>query len=137
MVVSRLLGAMPPTIPAPLNLDPEKARDDFAYLLDAFGEVLTDLGHSELADALPWNEQATVDPPIDDGQFTQALSIALRLATLAEENAFAQHRRQLQARSGLSAQSGSWGRVLTELRQAGLAPTENRHPRLPATVRRS
>ena len=102
---------MPSVIPAPLNLDADKARDDFAYLLEAFGEVLTELGHPELASALPWNPDADPNPRVDEGQLTQALSIALRLATLAEENASAQHRRKLQSADGLAAVSGSWGRV--------------------------
>ncbi len=110
-------------IPAPLNMDEQKAADDFAYLLDAFRDVLVDLGEAEIAAALPWGERH--DPsaePDDPDRLTQALSIAFRLATLAEENAVTQFRRNRESADGLTAVSGSWGRILSDLREAGHEP---------------
>jgi phosphoenolpyruvate carboxylase len=109
-----------PQIPAPLNLDPEKATADFTFLLEAFGEVLDELGAGDVAAALPWGERAAGPAAgADPRRLTQALSIAFRLATLAEENASAQHRRRLQDEQGLASVSGLWGRVLADLDAAG------------------
>lgn len=41
-------------IPAPLNLDPAKVDADFAFLIDAFRNVLIGFGSGDIADALPW-----------------------------------------------------------------------------------
>ncbi|MCP3975543.1 MAG: phosphoenolpyruvate carboxylase, partial [bacterium] len=111
---------MPPQIPAPMNLDSDKVGADFAYLLDAFREVLDELGEGAVAAALPWGD-ATLETTqdVDQRRLTQALSIAFRLATLAEENASAQHRRRLEDESGLDSVSGYWGRILAGLRAAG------------------
>jgi phosphoenolpyruvate carboxylase len=111
---------MSSTIPAPHSLDPGKATADFQYLLVAFREVLDELGDGALAAALPWGpalpgNAADADP----ARLTQALSIALRLITLAEENAAAQHRRRRQSEDGPAAASGLWGRILSDLRAAG------------------
>ena len=110
-------------IPAPLNVDEQKAADDFSYLLDAFRDVLVDLGEAEIAAALPWGDRH--DPsaePDDPDRLTQALSIAFRLATLSEENAAAQFRKSRESADGLAAVSGSWGRILSDLREAGHEP---------------
>jgi phosphoenolpyruvate carboxylase len=104
-------------------MDEQKAADDFSYLLDAFRDVLVDLGEAEIAAALPWGERH--DPsaePDDPDRLTQALSIAFRLATLSEENAATQFRKSRESADGLTAVSGSWGRILSDLREAGHEP---------------
>ncbi|MCP4966471.1 MAG: phosphoenolpyruvate carboxylase [bacterium] len=107
-------------VPAPLTLDQNKVDDDFAFLLDSFCEVLGDLGFGDVAAALPWRESTPgVAGDVDQRRLTQALSIAFRLATLAEENASAQHKRRLQDESGLESVSGLWGRMLADLKAAG------------------
>ncbi len=107
-------------IPAPLNLDPEKVERDFTFLLETFDEVLVELGAGDVAAALPWGGAASdVPPEVDRRQLTQAMSIAFRLATMAEENAAAQHRRRRQEAHGLGAVSGLWGRMLADLQAAG------------------
>ncbi len=114
-----------PGIPAPLNLDDQKAAADFAYLLDAFRDVLIDLGEVAIAAALPWGDRH--DPsvvPDDPDRLTQALSIAFRLATLSEENAAAQHRRSEESAAGPAAISGTWGRILSDLRDGGREPSD-------------
>ncbi|MDJ0954785.1 MAG: phosphoenolpyruvate carboxylase [Acidimicrobiia bacterium] len=107
-------------IPAPLTLDQAKVDADFNLLLDSFCEVLDDLGFGDVAAALPWRgtppEEAT---NVDQRRLTQALSIAFRLASLAEENASTQHRRRLEEESGLGSVSGLWGRMLADLEAAG------------------
>ena len=110
-----------PQIPAPLTVDPVKADSDFHYLLDAFAEVLVDLGQGAVAAGLPWLdgvEGASGDP--DPGKLTDAISICMLLATLAEENRSAQHRRDRVSADGPAALSGLWGRVLSDLAAAGL-----------------
>lgn len=109
-----------PQIPAPLTLDKAKVDADFTFLLDSFCEVLDDLGFGDVAAALPWR-RTTPDAAtqVDQRRLTQALSIAFRLATLAEENASAQHRRHLEDESGLGSVSGLWGRMLADLKAAG------------------
>ena len=114
-----------PQIPAPLSLDPTKVDTDIGFLLDIFREVLQELGVGDVAAALPWGDA----PPstaagVDQRLLTQAVSIAFRLITLAEENASAQHRRMLKSERGPAAISGLWGRVLGHLTRAGLSPEE-------------
>ena len=107
-------------IPAPLTLDSDKVNADFSFLLDAFREVLHEVGAGDIAAALSWEGSGSdAGPGVDARRFTQALSIAFRLATLAEENASAQHRRRLQDEYGLVSVSGLWGRMLADLKAAG------------------
>lgn len=115
---------MPPQIPAPLTVDPEKVADDFSYVLTAFEEVLRELGHDDVARALPWGNPNPIESiaGVDHRQLTDAIAIGLLLATLAEENAAAQHRRRIQSERGPQALSGSWGRVLSDLVEAGDDP---------------
>ncbi len=114
-----------PVIPAPLNLDADKAAADFAFLLDAFRDVLIDLGDEAVAAALPWGEpMPTPHEPPDPLRFGQALSIALRLAALAEENAAVHHRRQQETNAGLDSISGLWGRILFNLKESGHQPED-------------
>ena len=113
-----------PEIPAPLNLDDQKVARDFHYLLDAFRDVLVELGDAEIAAALPWGDRYdSATEPADQDRLTQAISIAFRLATLSEENAAAQYRRSRESADGPAAISGSWGRILSDLREAGHTPT--------------
>ncbi|NNF09177.1 MAG: phosphoenolpyruvate carboxylase, partial [Acidimicrobiia bacterium] len=108
-------------IPAPPNVDDTKVRRDFEYLLDAFRDVLTGLGEADIAGALPWGRDADrSDPPAEAGRFVQAISMAFQLATLAEENAAAQHRRAREQHDGTGAISGLWGRILTKAGAAGI-----------------
>jgi phosphoenolpyruvate carboxylase len=109
-----------PQIPAPLNLDQGKVDGDFAFLLAAFREVLNELGAGDVAAALSWGESESDERSgVDQRRLNQALSIAFRLATLAEENASSQHRRRLQDEHGLDSVSGLWGRMLADLKEAG------------------
>lgn len=108
-----------PQIPAPLNLEPTKADEDFTFLLDAFREVLGELGSADIAAALPWGSDPGRVEGINQRLFSQAMSIALRLRGLADENAQAQFRRQQATERGMSAASGLWGRVLADLVVAG------------------
>jgi phosphoenolpyruvate carboxylase len=105
-----------------LNVDPHKVEADFGFLLDAFREVLHELGAGDVAAALPWGEYQEVVTDVDPRPLTQALSIAFRLVTLAEENASAQHRRRLQEEHGLGSVSGLWRRTLANLEAAGHDP---------------
>lgn len=107
-------------IPSPPDLDPDKAASDFNFLLSAFTEVLNDLGEGTVAAALPWSDEPASSVPPDPERLSQAFSIAFQLATLAEENAAAQHRRARETASGPDAISGSWGRILGSLHDLGL-----------------
>jgi phosphoenolpyruvate carboxylase len=107
-------------IPSPPDVDPDKATADFEFLLDAFTEVLTELGETAVVAALPWSDGPASGAQPDPERLSQALSIAFQLATLAEENAAAQHRRAKETESGPDAISGTWGRILGSLHQVGL-----------------
>ena len=62
--ILRLAFGIMPVIPAPLNLDADKAEADFSFLLDAVREVLIDQGDEAVAAALPWGDSsASADPP--------------------------------------------------------------------------
>ena len=79
-------------------IDFEKAERDFLFLLHCFQEVLRDLGESDLADHLPWqNAGKPLEEYPDNERALQAFSIFFQLLNMAEENSAAQNRRALEA----------------------------------------
>ncbi|KAA5606053.1 phosphoenolpyruvate carboxylase [Roseospira marina] len=116
-----------------------KVERDLRYLMDAFAEVLREIGEDTVAERLPWPKQdgaaVSVDHsnvntwPEDPGdalveRCVEARSIAFQLLQQAEENAGAQSRRQVEAEEALEADSGSWEYVLTRLARDGWTPQE-------------
>lgn len=111
-----------------LRLGFEKIDRDRDRLLHAFADVLRDLGHSEIADALPWIGKRFDDPdsPVNPVDLCQATTIAFHLLNIVEENAANQMRRHGERTDGLLAESGLWGWYFRRLSEAGIDPVELR-----------
>ena len=95
---------------------------ELAYAMDAFREVLARLGHSDLADRLPWGER---EPEIVEGRdraLGQAYSIAFQLLNLVEERAAVQVRRLREKDHGPTAEKGMWPEKIRTMTAAGLTP---------------
>ncbi len=108
----------------------DKTHNDFARLLGAFREMLHEIGESQVADRLPWQEESleTVSaegwPEALHEKLTQACSIGFCLLQQVEENAIAQQRRSLETEKRLVEESGSWDRTLQRLTGLGWTPEE-------------
>ena len=97
-----------------------KVEGDLHFLMEAFREVLDGLGEAAIARSLPWlGNSAEVDWSVVGDRMAQADAIAFGLLNMAEENAIAQHRRGLQVAGRLYEDSGSFERVLHEVKQRG------------------
>ncbi|SDG69017.1 phosphoenolpyruvate carboxylase [Roseospirillum parvum] len=116
-----------------------KVDRDLRHLMDAFAEVLHEIGEGELARRLPWPAEngapIALDAPgvndwpqdLDDPlteRAVEARSIAFQLLHQAEENALAQSRRQVESEGALDADSGSWEYVLSRLAADGWSEAE-------------
>ena len=100
----------------------EKIERDLEFLIGCLGEVLTGLGHADLAALLPWTGKPMPGdinklPP----QTGLVYSIAFQLLNLVEENAAAQMRVLREGELGVSAEPGLWGQALAHLRERGFA----------------
>ena len=113
--------------------DYSKVEGDLGFLMEAFRELLDELGEPAVTEALPWralclgndagHAAVAVSDPWRDAEterLTQAFSIALQLLTQAEENAVAQQRRTLEADGRLSEEGGSWEQAFRHLKSLGL-----------------
>ncbi len=119
-----------------LRLGFEKIDRDRDRLLNAFADVLRDLGHPEIADALPWVGSRFADPDhrVDPVDLCQATTIAFHLLNIVEENAANQMRRHGERTSGLLSESGLWGWYFKRLSDAGVDPAALRDTLRRATV---
>ncbi len=99
-----------------------KIESDLAFLIQCFREVLEDLGQSELAAALPWDDVAT--PAVLPPRLGQAFSVAFQLLNLVEENAAEQTRRKREREEGMSAERGLWGEALEKLKASGFSSAD-------------
>src|SRR5262245_52119130 len=87
-----------------------KIDSDLVFLIDCFREVLEEMGQTELAAALPWDE---VPPPeVLPARLGQAYSVAFQLLNLVEENVSEQTRRRRESGEGTAAERGLWGEAL-------------------------
>ncbi|HEY1015188.1 MAG TPA: phosphoenolpyruvate carboxylase [Herpetosiphonaceae bacterium] len=86
--------------------------------------MLDAIGETELARLLAWapDQQAPIAPaePVAPERIAQALSMAFQLLHMAEEQAAADDRRELEEAQGLAALPGMWGNTLRKLGDAGL-----------------
>jgi len=103
----------------------EKIDRDLQFLIGCLGEVLTSLGHADLAAVLPWTGKALPEdlerlPP----QTGLVFSIAFQLLNLVEENAAAQMRSLREGELGVAAEHGLWGQALANLRERGFGGEE-------------
>jgi len=98
-----------------------KLESDLKFLIGCLGEVLTELGHGDMAVWLPWSDK----PQPADGKLPPQIglvySIAFQLLNMVEENAAAAMRVLREEKEGLSAEHGLWGRVLAVLKKNGVS----------------
>jgi len=98
-----------------------KLEEDLKFLMECFGEVLSDLGHKDMADLLPWTGKPL---PVTKGaelppQIGLVYSVAFQLLNMVEENAAAAMRDLREKSEGVAAEQGLWGRELQRLKEAG------------------
>ena len=95
-------------------------------LIECLGEVLTDLGHGELAAYLPWFGKIATPEEIENlpPQLGLVYSIAFQLLNMVEESTAAAMRSLRETSEGVTAERGLWGEGLAELTTAGLTGPE-------------
>ena len=107
-----------------LSIGFEQMDVDLHSLLEAFAEVLHELGHGELAAHLPWRgkpiETSAELPP----RLGLAYSVAFQLLNMVEENAAAAMRELRESSEGLTAEQGLWGAQLARLKEDGISAKE-------------
>ncbi|MGC3992270.1 MAG: phosphoenolpyruvate carboxylase [Chthoniobacteraceae bacterium] len=109
------------TPPDYIEIGFHKLEEDLKFLMECFGEVLSDLGHKDMADLLPWTGKPL---PVAKGaelppQIGLVYSVAFQLLNMVEENAAASMRDLREKSEGVDAEQGLWGRELKQLKQAG------------------
>jgi phosphoenolpyruvate carboxylase len=113
------------TVPDYVAIGFEKIDRDLRFLIGCLGEVLTDLGHDDLARHLPWSDTT----PPGEGEAVPAqlglvYSIAFQLLNMVEENAAASMRALRESSEGLAAERGLWGEQIARLRREGVGSEE-------------
>lgn len=106
-----------------------KTESTLSFLMDAFREMLVEVGDADVAQYLPWessnNSANSVTFPDEIAEAcVQAYSISLQLLNQAEENAVAQHRRVLETDGGLVNDPGSWDQMLKRAGETGASPEQ-------------
>jgi phosphoenolpyruvate carboxylase len=89
------------------------------FLIDCLGEVLTELGHGEMAAWLPWSGKPVPAGEKLPPQLGLVYSIAFQLLNMVEENSAAAMRVLREEKEGLTAEPGLWGRYLASLKKSG------------------
>lgn len=103
-----------------------RMQRDLQFLMDCFADVLSEMGHPDLASHLPWRGLATPRgeaPP----RLGLALSVAFQLLNMVEENAAAQTRElreRGEAGADASPESGTWADQLARLKKEGFSETD-------------
>jgi phosphoenolpyruvate carboxylase len=100
-----------------------KLGRDLAFVMGCFHYVLSDLGHADLADRLPWHGAHALPQTLEERE-VQMLSLAFQLLNMVEENAANQARRKRENDEGVAAEPGQWGEALARLKAAGLDAAE-------------
>ncbi len=104
----------------------QKIKQDYAYLIRVFQEMLQSLGETELASMIAHEKegQEKKATQVADGKLAQALGISFELLNLVEENAATQFRRQTETQLGLESTRGSWAETFTLWKKAGISEEE-------------
>ncbi len=103
----------------------EKIDQDVSFLVECFAEVLIDLGHDQIVDALPWRSQpgdaqSPAHPETDEiDHELQVLSIAYHLLNIVEESAAGEARNEREHAFGVLHEPGLWGNALRKLLDQG------------------
>ena len=111
----------------------EKLAHDLAYVMRAFREVLSEIGHDELLPFVPFvdldsTEQAVAlnSVPADADHLVHLLSTSFQLLNMVEENVSVQQRRFAQSSGFLELESGLWPVTLRHLKKCGVSEEEIR-----------
>ncbi len=110
------------SIPDYVGIGFAKISHDLQFLIECLGEVLSELGNTQLVKHLPWfgpapyGHDAESLPP----QLGLVYSIAFQLLNMVEENAAASMRSLREATEGMTAERGLWGERLAKLKRGGV-----------------
>ncbi len=108
----------------------EQIDRDVSFLVECFADVLVDLGHNQVVDALPWRSKEhdnVTSNPVGADQVDlelQVLSIAYHLLNIVEENAAGQARNEREHLHGALHEPGLWGSSLQHLIDKNLTESE-------------
>lgn len=100
----------------------EKIERDLRFFIECLGEVLGELGQSELARHLPWfgSDPTKFDPAEVPAQLGLVYSIAFQILNMVEENAAAYVRSMREWEGGGTAERGLWGERFAKLKAEGI-----------------
>src|SRR3954453_19795941 len=98
----------PDSLPDYLRIGFEMLDRELLFLMECFGEVLTEQGHADLAAHLPWLGR-TVAGASAPWRLGLAYSVAFQLLNMAEEHAAGEMRALREESEGLAAERGLWG----------------------------
>ncbi|MEP6673193.1 MAG: phosphoenolpyruvate carboxylase [Chthoniobacter sp.] len=100
----------------------EKIERDLRFFIECLGEVLGELGLSDLASHLPWfgSDPAEFDATRVPTQIGLVYSIAFQLLNMVEENAAAYVRSLREREQGVTAERGLWGERFAKLKADGI-----------------
>jgi phosphoenolpyruvate carboxylase len=114
-------------------LETGKLERDLEYVMEAFLEVLKEIGHDELIPFIPFvnhNEAETSaaenSVPAHANDLVHLLSMSFQLLNMVEENVSVQQRRSAQASGFLELESGLWPTTLRNLRASGINESQLR-----------
>ena len=111
--------------PSILALDVEKLSRDWRWVLGCLREVILQSGENDIAKLLPLpGEPINTAPPRDSVLLTQAYSIAFQLLSMAEQNASAQFRSEVESNDGIASVPALWGESLKRLIDQGWTAEE-------------
>jgi len=109
------------TPPDYLEIGFSRINHDLIFLMEAFGEVLKELGLDDLAAHLPWvGKPETRHSDSKPEHLNLAYAVAFQLLNLVEENVAAWVREQRESYEGAAAERGLWGNQLNRLKSKGL-----------------
>ncbi|MFS4415553.1 phosphoenolpyruvate carboxylase [Maribacter sp. 2307ULW6-5] len=102
----------------------QKIRNDFAYLMNSFKEMLVSLGEADIAAMIPLENEDTPKTvqQVSNQKLAQAIGMSFELLNLVEENAATQFRRKTETKLGLETTRGSWAETFALWKQAGHDP---------------
>ncbi len=106
-----------------LGLGFEMLDRELRFLTECLSEVLTELGHHDLAEHLPWLGK-TVAGASAPWRLGLAYSVAFQLLNMVEEHAAGEMRTLRERNEGNTAERGLWGQQIARLRAQGLTPEE-------------
>ena len=98
-----------------------QVEEEHRFLIEAFVDVLEDMGEGEAARAVAGNMKGIDETNLND-QTVQAISFSFQLLNLAEEHVANSTRRTRESTLGTSAEPGHWGHYFKRLEEEGFKP---------------